>query len=96
MPRALLFVLVLAALAAGCGGGDDEESGYPPEAVESFVAECTKQPNASAESCRCVIERLQQSMPFSEFERADAALRENRTPEEGSVVKLQTAAEACR
>ncbi len=84
---------MLLAGAAGCGG--DGETGYPDEAVAAFVSECRKQPNATEAACRCVIGRLQVSMPYDEFERADAALREDRPPEEASLEKLQTAAAGC-
>jgi hypothetical protein len=89
------LALVLAAAALGACGGDDEEEGYPDAAVASFVSECRKQPNATESACRCVIERLQVSMRYDEFERADAALRGNRQPDEASLRKLQTAAEGC-
>lgn len=81
---------------AGCGGaGDEEERGYPDEAVASFVAECSRQPNASESACRCVIERLQVSMPYEEFARADEALRAERSPDEAALEKLQAAAGGC-
>ena len=91
MRRAL--ALALLAVAAGCGG--EEDRGYPDEAVETFVAECRRQANASESSCRCVIEQLQVSMPYEEFEHADEALRANRAPAASSVGKLETAAKAC-
>jgi hypothetical protein len=87
--------LALVGVALAACGADDEERDYPDEAVASFVSECRKQPNATEAACRCVIERLQVSMPYAEFERADAALRASRTPEEGSLRKLRTAAEGC-
>jgi hypothetical protein len=42
-----------------------------------------------------VIERLQVSMPYEEFARAEDALRNDRAPTDASVAKLQAAAEAC-
>ena len=84
---------MLLAVAAGCGG--QSEGGYPDDAVERFVSECRRQASASASSCRCVIERLQVSMPYDEFQRADEALQANRAPAESSVAKLQAAANAC-
>jgi hypothetical protein len=90
--RALAFAVLVGSL-AGCGG--DDGSTYPDEAVEAFVSECRAQPKASEASCRCVIERLQVSMPYEEFRRADDALRNDRAPADASVAKLQAAAEAC-
>ena len=92
--RSPIALALLVAALAGCGGDDDQED-YPDEAIASFVSECRTQPGASESSCRCVIERLQVSMPYEEFARADEALREERAPDDSSVTKLQTAAEAC-
>jgi hypothetical protein len=86
------LVIAVAGL-GGCGG--DDGSTYPDEAVEAFVSECRAQPKASEASCRCVIERLQVSMPYEEFARADDALRDERAPEKASIEKLEAAAEAC-
>lgn len=84
------------AVLAGCGGGSDGDDGYPEESVARFVAECEKQPGASEPACRCVIERLQVTMPYEEFTRADRALSENRQPEPQAVAKLTAAANGCR
>jgi hypothetical protein len=92
LPRALALAVLVGSLAA-CGG--EHESAYPDEAVEAFVSECRAQPNATEPSCRCVIERLQVSMPYDEFARADDALRNDRAPADASVAKLEAAAKAC-
>jgi hypothetical protein len=76
-----------------CGGGDD---GYPREAVENFVAECDVQPNATERQCRCVIARLEETMPYDEFARADEALEQEQPVDEKSLAKLRQAVEACR
>lgn len=94
--RSALGVAAAAFALAGCGGGGDEKSGYPDEAVETFVASCSKQPGASKEACRCVIDRLQVTMPYDEFVAADKAARENREPAAKSTAKLQAAADRCR
>jgi hypothetical protein len=78
---------------AACGG--DGEEGYPQESIDAFVQECREQPNTSERQCRCVVERLQESMPYEEFERADVALKENREPDEASIEKLRAAVTAC-
>lgn len=94
MRSAVALALVVVALVA-CGAGDDDERGYPDDAVASFVSECRRQQSATETACRCVIERLQVTMPYEEFERVDAAFRRDRTPDRASVAKLEAAAEAC-
>ena len=78
---------------AACGGGG--EDGYPQESVDAFVRECNAQPNTSERQCSCVVERLQETMPFDEFARADKALKENQEPDAASLTKLRAAIEAC-
>jgi hypothetical protein len=78
---------------AACGGGGEE--GYPQESVDAFVRECNAQPNTSERQCSCVVERLQETMPFDEFARADKALKENEEPDAASLAKLRAAIEAC-
>jgi hypothetical protein len=94
--RRLLALGVLPLALAACGGDDDNE-GYPQESVDTFVSECRKaQKDTTEAACRCVIEHLQKTMPYEEFKRADAALKENEPVDEASLVKLRTAAENCR
>lgn len=78
---------------AACGGGSDD--GYPQESIDAFVEECDKQPNTVERQCRCVVERLQETMPYEEFARLDEALKENRQPDEASIEKLRAAVTAC-
>jgi hypothetical protein len=78
---------------AACGGGG--EDGYPQESVDAFVRECNAQPNTSERQCSCVVARLQETMPYDEFARADKALKENREPDAASLEKLRAAIEAC-
>jgi hypothetical protein len=95
--RRLVALGVLTLALGACGGGDSEDGGYPQESVDAFVSECQKaQEDTTEEACRCVIEHLQKTMPYEEFKRADAALKENEPVDEASLVKLRTAAENCR
>jgi hypothetical protein len=78
---------------AACGGGG--EDGYPQESIDAFVQECNAQPNTGERQCRCVVERLQETMPYEEFVRADEALKANREPDDGSLRRLRAAVTAC-
>ena len=78
---------------AACGGGG--EGGYPQESIDVFVKECNAQPNTSERQCTCVVERLQETMPYDEFARADKALKENQEPDQASLAKLREAITAC-
>jgi hypothetical protein len=78
---------------AACGGGS--EDGYPQESVDAFVSECRAQPNTTERQCRCVVERLQETMPYEEFARADKALKENQEPDAASLDKLRAAITDC-
>jgi hypothetical protein len=78
---------------AACGGGG--EDGYPQDSIDAFVQECRAQPNTSDRQCRCVVGRLQETMPYEEFAEADKALKENREPAEASLEKLRAAVTAC-
>ena len=90
------LVLVAAAALGACGGeSGDDDGGYPHEAVDSFVAECRTEPQATPRDCRCVIERLQETMPYDEFAAADEALREDREASATSLRKLEQAVRAC-
>lgn len=87
-------LVVAIAVLAGCGGGDG--GGYPQESVDAFVRECDEQPNATEAQCRCVIARLEETMPHEEFERADEALKNDEQVDDASLAKLQQAVEVCR
>jgi hypothetical protein len=78
---------------AACGGGG--EDGYPQESVDAFVRECRAQPNTTERQCTCVVERLQETMPYDEFARADKALKENQEPDAASLGKLRAAITDC-
>ena len=93
MRRVLAVAAVFVALGTGCGGDDEE---YPEESVESFVESCAAQPNTTEAACRCVIERLQETMPYEEFQAADRAVQEEKPLKPESRRKLERAAAACR
>lgn len=93
--RSALAAAVAVAALAGCGGGDDE-SAYPEKSVKAFVDTCSKQPGASRAACRCMIERLQETMSYAEFVAADNAARQGGEPNARAAAKLEAAADRCR
>lgn len=94
MRSALAVAAAVAALAA-CGGGD-EDNAYPKKSVELFVNTCSKQEGSTREACRCMIDRLQATMTYTEFVAADNAARQGGEPSAGAAAKLEAAADRCR
>jgi hypothetical protein len=79
---ALSLVAVLVGSACGGGGNGEGGEGYPDDAVSNFMASCepsaveSSQGALTAEEarnvCRCVIDELQQTLPFEDFREYDA------------------------
>ena len=92
--RAALVVagVALALCAAGCGGGD---SGYPDAAREAFMRDCRAQARATEETCACVLEELERTVPYAEFRRGERALRGEGTLDPSLARKLQEAVSGC-
>ena len=91
MRRAPALAALACALAA-CGG---DGNGYPQESIDEFVRECDAQANATEAQCRCVIARLEETMPYDEFARADRALAREERVDDASLAKLRRAVQAC-
>ncbi|TMM28556.1 MAG: hypothetical protein E6F93_11410 [Actinobacteria bacterium] len=75
MTRAVGAVVLLVALVmivAGCGGGSRK---YPSDAVATFMESCTAQRGATESRCRCVLDQLEKTMPYSDFKRVDVEFR---------------------
>lgn len=83
--KAIGTVLVLFSLAA-CNG--EEESGYPPQVVENFMASCTAQPGASQSECSCAIERIQQTMTLDEFAAEEARITRGERPSQEIIAAI--------
>lgn len=66
MRRGFLGAVLFVFIATACDGE------YPEEAVRNFMVACASQPGATEDSCRCVIEGLQEKMSFEEFRQAEA------------------------
>ena len=91
--RKTLMVLVLALALAGCGTTQKQNIGkYPDEAKENFTDTCTESAQrarpgdvkAIQESCKCIIEKLEDSVPYkqqganNDFTDADALVRDGK------------------
>ena len=55
----------------GCG---EPKYRYPDASVFAFLSSCTSAPGATRSECECSIEKLQEEVPFEEFEREDREL----------------------
>ena len=88
--------VAIAVAIALVGCGEEEQSSYPTEAVETFVAACAAEAGAQATpGCRCIIDEIAKYVPYDEFEAMD------REAARGTVLPdfadhLAAAAEACR
>jgi hypothetical protein len=85
---------VLATLAAGCGGGGGDGTDKYPAAVErNFLSTCEQSAlkgrptlhNARGrrlvgEKCRCVLNRLEATLPLKQFKQEEAAIRLGAAP----------------
>jgi len=71
--------VALALVVAGCGGRDE----YPQEVEASFMTSCLAQRGASATSCRCFFDGLEEEFSYDEFKKFELAIvTRQRPPEE--------------
>jgi hypothetical protein len=98
---------VAAALSLGACGGDDssdpaKDTGgdrgprypYPATTVRAFVNSCAE--NGSRAVCQCAIDRLQETLPFKDFDAADKAIRQDKPLSASTRRTIDEATEACR
>lgn len=81
MPMKYLLTLPVLLLLVACGGA--QSSDYPPEAIASFMEDCTEQfregtpPELSRHAdsfCTCTIDELQKDVSFEEFQEMEDVL----------------------
>jgi hypothetical protein len=65
---------------AGCGGGDDKDSGYPAAAKDNFINACNTSSGGNKTFCKCAFDKIEASMSYAEFKKEDAAINDGRKP----------------
>jgi len=87
-------------------GGDDSDSGaggggskgprypYPAATVRTFVDSCAK--DGSRAVCQCTIDKLQETLPFKDFDAADRAIRQKQELSPRTRELINQATEGCR
>ena len=99
---AVVLSLALAG-AAGCGGDDggsessSKEPGgkYPEQVRKTFLDSCDSQPNATRKTCECALDKVEKTVSFDEFKKADEAIREDPNAKPPGYDKLIKAAREC-
>ena len=88
---AVAVSLAATALAAGCGSG---RAPYPAKVEKGFLRACNageRRPQA----CRCILSRLEATVPYDEFRLADEALRAGNRAPAATEKKVAAATNAC-
>ena len=62
--------------------------------MRTFVDSCAR--DGSRSVCKCTIDRLQQTLPFKDFDAADRAIRQEQELSDSTRKKIDAATEACR
>lgn len=61
---------------AACGGSDDKRATpYPKAAQDNFLTACKTSSNGKEDACKCALSKLEETVPYADFARADAAIR---------------------
>jgi hypothetical protein len=107
-PLVATLLVGAAALAAGCGSSDKAKTGhakakqagahrypYPAAVTKQFITSCSDQGGAIG-VCHCVVERLQETLPYAKFQAADRALTRRQAVDRGARQALDAAAATCR
>ena len=70
--RRLLGAALLGLVLIGCGGGGGGGS-YPSEVIDNFMSTCTSG-GVSESQCRCIVDEIQERIPFEDFEAQEGSL----------------------
>jgi outer membrane PBP1 activator LpoA protein len=88
---AVALALVLAACGKDAGG---PVSKYPKAAEQQFLKEC-KRTSGRADACSCALEKLEQTVSYAEFKKADAAIRAGGKASGDTAKKISEATTSC-
>jgi hypothetical protein len=95
--RLFLAGMVAAAALAGCGGGDSDSSGhhgYSKSTEDTFIKSCTAQ-GAKSSYCHCALNKIEVTVPYDEFQRADKELGSLKGAPSSTRQKFLAAIKAC-
>ena len=98
--------LAVALVLAGCGGGDDGDETpamptvaagerYPAGVEDAYMASCQQTSGGRVEICRCTFDKIEATVPYEEFEKAEAAIRNFDAAPPATRRKLRRALESC-
>jgi hypothetical protein len=96
-----LMALPLSVLSLGlaaCGGGDSGDgsaNGYPGEVEKTFLDACKSTSKGNESACRCTLTKLEATVPYDDFKKADAAVRAGKAADPETSGKLTSAIKAC-
>jgi hypothetical protein len=97
--RAARLVLPLVALSFGvgaCGGdGGDERTRYPSAVEQNFTKACNASSKGKEDACKCALAKLEDTVPYAEFKKADDVIRGGGTADPATTDKLNAAIKAC-
>ena len=97
--RHLAAAAATALLIAGCGS-DDSDAGkagekYPEDSRKAFLDSCDAQPSAERSVCECALEKIEATVSFNDFSKADKALREGKEVDAATQAKFEDATTEC-
>ena len=87
-------MLAAAPWLTGCGGGNSH-NGYPKSVEKNFVGACQQGTPSKHAFCQCVITQIESRLPFSQFEKLDAALTKRSTPDPRAGIAFSQAISKC-
>jgi hypothetical protein len=93
--RLALPLVVLSLGLAACGGDDDKSSDYPSGVERNFLNACNKSSKGKEDACKCALDKLEDTVSYEDFKKADAAIRSGKSADPRTTEKLQAAIKAC-